>query len=202
MKRPGEHLNAVLAALDPKDCRVTERLADATGLSRRQTVNAVGKLIARGLAARREIGCYVLTGEGLAQRESGRRLTSGPAGPRDRAEPARRTRPNVRSRAWSAMRVLEKFTLSDLTTLAIQPGGDPHAVSANIARYVHHLARAGYLRELPRQPGAALTSNGFKRWRLVRDTGPVMPVYSTTRRAVHDRNTGEFHSTGESSHAR
>jgi len=56
-------------------------------------------------------------------------------------------------------------------------------------RAIGRLRRAGYLREAPtRVRGTAVTSNGFKKFTLVRNTGPIAPVWSDARKCLHDFN--------------
>ena len=85
-----------------------------------------------------------------------------------------------------AMRHLRKASLPELLTIV------PGATTANLHHYLCALEKAGYLRKLViRRPGSAITSNGFQRWVLIRDSGPRAPSFSPRRNQVFDRNTGE-----------
>ena len=46
------------------------------------------------------------------------------------------------------------------------------------------------------EPGTALTSNGFLRFQLLRDTGAKTPVVRVRKSEVFDRNTGETFEIG------
>jgi hypothetical protein len=178
-------INLVLAALDQVDCRTTESLAAATGLSGHDVSMAAGKLIARGLADRAERGCYTLTPEGAAHQASGKPILPGPRGPRNSPTPRRQAN-TLRTRLWAAMRIRGKFTIGDLLDLAAQGDGS----YSGAQKYVTALARAGYLRQLPiREQGTAPTSNGHRRWTLIDNTGPAAPVVRPARGEVWDPNT-------------
>jgi len=93
------------------------------------------------------------------------------------------------------MRMSGKFTVPEILRLAAQPGVRGGSAD-NLHRYLRALEAAGYVRRLPvREPGTAPGSNGYVRWLLVRDSGPVAP---TIRRdgTVLDRNSGEIISSG------
>ena len=129
-------------------------------------------------------GCYTLTSAGKAFLDEGRRIASG--------QPTSGTRVRVvagglRSKAWHAMRILQKFSLGDLAKHCAV-GGEADA-AGNLGKYVRALTRAGYLTELRREPGTAPTSNGFKRWLMVRDSGPQAPVWNQAGKTVTDANT-------------
>lgn len=178
-------INIVLARLECDTCMTSEALATACDLPRRPVVRSVARLIERGFAERREMGCYSLTRAGEAFRATGKTITCGPNGPIGPRTDPYDQRFTQRARLWSAMRILKKFTLGEILILASE------ARASSARRYVRALADAGYLREMPRRErGTALTSPGFKRWHLVRDTGPVAPVWRTTRGDVYDINLG------------
>lgn len=179
----GEHVNAVLAALGSGECRTIDVLAEILPLTRAQVSSACARLISRALVVRIETGCFRATGDGLVALARGVDIKSGPRGPRPAGAPARRVRHvTQRDRLWQAMRIKGKFSVPELLELA---GGS----AANAQRYLARLARAGYLLELPRRgAGTAPTSNGFKRWALIRDTGPLAPLWRPRLRQVFDPN--------------
>ncbi len=74
--------------------------------------------------------------------------------------------PRARDRAWTAMRVLRRFSLPDLAATA-EIGLD------NARKYCIGLCRAGYLRIV--QPKANGRKGGHQVYQLVRDTGPHAP---------------------------
>lgn len=176
----------VFAALSGSDCRTPEALAAQTGAERKAVVKAVGRLIARGWAERAEIGCYRLTAAGAQALAAGVRITSGPNGPLTARRPPRRRAAPLYELIWRALRIRGKATIADLLELA---GRDGRTAANTAAVYLRVLARAGYLRVLPRrEPGTAPTSNGYKRYQLLRDTGPLAPVARLHRRALFDPN--------------
>lgn len=86
-----------------------------------------------------------------------------------------------RSKIWASMRMLPSFTTAELVATA-------EAGVNNTTRYVHALARAGYLRKLS-DCKSGLTG-GHAVWKLVRNTGPHAPR-ARTQGAVLDINTGQ-----------
>ena len=189
--------NPILAALDLAECRSVDQLVDHTGFGRRGLVKAVCVLIARGLAERRERGCYVLSEAGAAFLAGGGRVTSGPNGPHTSSRPKSRKRPTHRDRVWLAIRIRRKFGMGDLLELIDDGTRPPRQGYANIRTYVAALTQAGLLVELPvRAEGTAPTSNGFKRWALVDDPGPAAPIWRAARGEVFDPNRGETRKIG------
>lgn len=81
------------------------------------------------------------------------------------------------------------FTIGDIA-MAAASAKDANAED-NVQRFLNVLRHAGYVVELPiRQRGTRLTSNGFKRFRLLKNTGPLAPGVRR-RDCIHDWNTGE-----------
>lgn len=184
---PGKAPTALLTRLSDGACRTIEQLADDLDLTRRQVSDAAAKLLRRGYLDRMAVGCYQLTEAGQAAAVAGEVITSKPRGPSGKVNRKRNT---LRQRAWTAMGVRRSFTVQDLICDAATPDdGNP---TENIQRYVRSLAAAGYVKETPRRArGTAPSSNGFKVWVLVRNTGRAAPVVSTRRPVLHDFNTGE-----------
>lgn len=166
-------------------CLVIGELADELGLTTVQVSKAAALLIGRGYIERVDRGCFQLTEAGRVARDQGVTIETGVTGPTRALRLPKRT--TIRQRAWNAMRITRTFTVADLTTAVAREGdGD---VEKNLRRYVAALARAGYLaRAARRRPGTAPGSNGFAVYSLVRDTGPVAPVWSQKHRAIHDFN--------------
>ena len=186
-RAPGTAAAALMAALADGQTRTIGELSVAVGLNRRQISDAAAKLARRGLVERSQGGCYRLTDSGIGAHREGRTITSGPIGPTG----ARRLpRDTFRARAWAAMWVRKVFTIGEIVADAGR--GDPEAERDNARRYITALKAAGFVAEMPRRKaGTAVTSNGFKEFRLTRRTGPRAPVHSEVRRAIHDPNTGE-----------
>lgn len=180
---------AVRDKLPPQSCLTIDELDTALpDHSRKSIVKATLKLMTRGLLERVELGCYQLTDKGIQSRSNGETLTSGPNAPHT-AKARKQKGSNLRQRVWRVMPVKQKFTIDDL--LGVAANGEEKNARNNVQKYLRFLSEAGYLRELRRVPGEALTSNGFKRYQLIRHTGPKAPV--PRKNGVYDRNTGEFH---------
>ena len=94
-----------------------------------------------------------------------------------------------REKTWRAIRIKQKFTLDELARAVFDSGDRAADPVDNIRRFVVALEKAGYLISMKKRvPGTALTSNGFKRWMLVRDTGPKNPI--PRKSGVWDQNDG------------
>lgn len=166
-------------------CLMISDIASALGLVHGQVSQAAAHLIARGLVERLERGCFRLTDAGRTARDRGVRIDSGVTGPTRAPRQPRRVA--IRQRAWNAMRIKRTFTVPEITTAIAREGdGD---VQESLRRYFNELAKDGYLvRAVRRQPGTAQGSNGFVRFSLVRDTGPLAPVWSRKLDGIHDFN--------------
>lgn len=186
---PGEIPNTILHYLADGACRRIDELDAMLDLSRRQISDGAARLVMRDYLERVETGCYRLTPAGIAAAQVGETITCGPWKP-DTARTRKPVRDTFRRRLWSAMRMGGVFTIADLVMAAARPrDGNPEN---NAARYVRYLALAGYVEaQRSRQRGVKLTSNGFKRYRLVKNTGPLAPVYRPKVNALHDYNIGE-----------
>lgn len=181
---------ALIRALPAGACLTVDDLTAVVPMDRRVIVKTAGALVTRGLLERVERGCFQLTAEGRRVVESGESLSSGPQGSHTGARTPRRT--TLRTRLWRAMRVHGKFTVGDLLTAAVR--GAEKDPENNAHQYLRRLQEAGYLHRLPvRRKGTALTSNGFCRWTLIRDTGPDAPMLRRTATGweIRDPNTGE-----------
>jgi len=86
---------------------------------------------------------------------------------------------SARYKLWTSMRILRRFTVSDL------------AATAEVSRqtavvYLHPLCRAGYVRRIgvrgSRRPSG---------YQLMRDTGPAAPRDWRLRHKIYDVNTCE-----------
>lgn len=186
---PGEIPTTLLQCLADGECRTIDELNELLDLTRRQISDGAAKLVLRDYAERIEIGCYQLTVVGLEAARTGQVISSGPWRP-DTVKARKPVKDTFRRRLWNAMRVGGTFTISDLVMAAARPDDtDPYN---NTSRYVRHLVKAGYAEELAsRQRGTRLTSSGFKRFRLLRNTGPIPPAWSPKRKVLHDYNIRE-----------
>ena len=186
---PGEIPTMILNHLGDGSCQTIDQLHEVLTLNRRQISDGARQLVMRELLDRVETGCYRLTQAGIEAIARGDRITSGPVGPLK--TPARRPRRDtLRQRAWNAMRMSVTFTIGDLAIAAARDDLNPES---NIQRYLQFLRNSGYVVELPtRQRGTHLTSNGFKRFRLLKDTGPIAPMWKTHKQALWDYNLGKL----------
>lgn len=181
---PATRQMALIEALSGGDCLTTAELTERLGMDRRQVADVCSALVSQALIVRRERGCFQLAPSGRDAWERGDVLTFGPRSALSQATPRRRRRETQRDRIWRAIRITRKFTLAELQTLSGASGD-------NVNRYVWALEKAGFLCPLRREPGAAPTSNGFKRWALIRDPGALPPVWQGRKRRVYDPNSGD-----------
>lgn len=111
----------------------------------------------------------------------------GPKGPHGKPHVRSGT---IRQKVWRAMQIKGKFSLTDLCRAVLTGDEAAKDPRSNINRYVARLARAGVLVEMKhRAAPTSPTSNGEKRWLLVRDLGRQAPV-ARENGAVFDPNTG------------
>lgn len=178
---------ALLQLLSDGETKSMFALSQTLGLTEKQVSNASFKLVRRGLLIRRSIGFYSLSEEGIQAAKRGEVIKSGPY--RHLSAPRAR-RNSFRERVWRSMRFRRRFTVRDLIADAATP--EDKRPEDNIHRYLRSLSRAGYVQSAPkRAAGDAVTSPGFKRWILLKNTGPLSPLLTNRDRVVHDRNTGE-----------
>jgi len=179
-------LNAVGQAA-PRECITEARMAEITGLSPLQVEHAALKLRKHGFLTKTGQGCHKLTAAGRTALAAGRKIRSGPNGPETGH---RRRDPGLRQRVWNALRTGKKLTVDDLIMRVAE--GEERDPRSNIRKYLVALARAGYVRQMPvREPGLNPTSNGCVRWWLVKDTGPIAPVWRQRHGALYDGNCEE-----------
>lgn len=185
--KPGAAPTALLRHLEGGACMTVDQVSAGLGINRRQVSDAAASLLRRDYLMKMAIGCYQLTEAGLAAARAGEVITSGPVG-KTGAIP--RYKDTFRQRAWSSMRFNGRFTIGQVVRAAARDG-ETNA-RENARKYISQLCRAGYVKELPRRaPGTAISSNGFKRFMLVRNSGRIAPVYRMEYRVMHDFNTGE-----------
>ena len=161
-----EVMTKVFNEMDDKSVKLDE-LAQKLELSTKSISQAVGNLIKHGYATRSSTGVYRLTDKGKSLKRSGQPLVINP-GPEKGYQWPIEKKDNFRSRAWKAIRIKQKFTVNDILMLA-KDGSEKQALN-QLHIYLRALTRAGFLMELKsREPGYALTSNGFKRYALIKD---------------------------------
>lgn len=191
-------MQAVKTLVCPRGCVKHAAIVKHTGLSRRQVAAACFKLVEHGYMQRENYadetvkpGCYKLTALGLAALDEGARLTSGPKGPT--GKPKVRT-DTLRDRAWRVLRIRRKVSVPELVGLLLDgdsADADVGRAENNLSKYLRNLQRAGYLVEMRREAPQSPTSNGAKRFLLVRDTGPLPPILQMTLYKVFDQNEGK-----------
>lgn len=110
----------------------------------------------------------------------------GPKGPHGKPHVTRGT---AREKAWRAMQIKGKFTLSDLVRMTVGKDSSSKDPRSNLGRYVKALTDAGVLIEMPRRAApTSATSNGEKRWMLIRDLGRMAPI-ARTNGGIYDPNS-------------
>jgi len=113
----------------------------------------------------------------------------GPKGPHGKPRIVHGT---LRQKAWQAMQIKGRFTLSDLVRVAPPEGSAFRDARGNIRRYVRALTTVGILVEFKcRVAPTTPTSNGEKRWLLVRDLGMQAPIMRSAQ-VVFDPNAGQM----------
>lgn len=169
-------------------CEVIAQIGEALNLSNAQVGKAACGLIASGYIERVERGCFQLTEAGAQAVANGVRICGGGSGPtKSIRKPSRNT---IRQRAWRAMQIHREFTVPDIAMVVSR--ADPPKAYKSLHGFLRQLVAAGYVMRTARKvPGTASGSNGFNRFRLIRDTGPRAPVYSHKRGSFHDFNTGK-----------
>lgn len=162
-------------------------LSDAiSDVSRKALVMSTNVLATRALISRPALGHYRITDAGLIAIDAGNGVKPGKRGPRQ----AQVFSSSLRARVWLAMRAMGKFSIDDL--LLRGAVGDEANAHDNVGRYLNALEAGGYLVRLrARAPGEAPTSRGYVRWLLVRNTGPMAPVWRRRLERLYDPNTGE-----------
>jgi hypothetical protein len=190
---------AVMAAIKelvcPKGCVKHSAIVKHSGLKSRQVADACSLLTKHGYIKRDvytddtvKPGCYRLTALGQAALDEGAKLTSGPKGPNGKARP----RPDgLRDRAWRLLRIRRKASVPEIVGLLLDAGTnaiDIDRAENNLSKYFRQLMRAGYLSEMRREAPTSPTSNGVKRFLLIRDTGLLPPIPQTSQKRVWDQN--------------
>lgn len=185
---PGELQTAVLKAVQDAGRDTTASLAVQLGISAKRASKAASALVLRGYLVRIGVGCFKLTSTGTVALASSKVITSGPINA-DATVPHRAITYGFRDRLWQSMRMRGSFTIHDVVSDAVDAEAD--AIN-DASRYIRILKGAGYVRDLPgRVAGTRPGSNGYKRFKLVKNTGPRAPLHRSKRGVIHDFNTGE-----------
>jgi hypothetical protein len=164
-------------ALAPKLQDETEYVSNAAMLLKR-----------RGLLLAERVGQYRLTDAGLVAARAGGEIIGGPHGAMARAG---QPDDSLQGRVWWAIRYRRQFTIDDLTSDAER--GEPH-VGRKVGNFVRQLQAAGYLRGLSRRtPKPAPGKPGLKQYQLIRDIGPLTPVWRASTDTIFDPNNREVY---------
>jgi hypothetical protein len=179
-----EAVLTAVATAEPGDCITERRLVELTGRAPKDIEMSCLRLRKHGLLVRTSGDCHKLTRAGLAAVAEGKTIRSGPQGPRTGRVVQKGS---LRARAWRAMRIKRKFTVADIAMLCVE--GGERDVESNLLKYLWGLERAGYVKKLPvRERGTAPTSNGYVRWMLLVDNGPLPPVWRQAHGTLYDPN--------------
>jgi len=167
-------------------------LAERLQLTWRQVCAATARLLARGLVERSDIARYRLTADGRALLVALRRGRSGTAGDTSRRDLALRPLPDtLKQRAWTAMRLVQRFTVPEILTLAARP--DERDARDNLACYLKHLLTAGYVTVLPvRARGAGPQSKILRVYVLLRRDSEIAPANVRRHRALREGDSGKL----------
>jgi hypothetical protein len=163
---------------EARPCVTQRALSKQLDWPYRRVQRAMEALRRRKYVERLHPDCYRATAAGRAAWREGVRITVGPKGPLTGRRVTAQGK--LRPRLWRAIRILKKFTVGDLISIAASEAEhcEPAKLNASALRYLSCLRRAGYIVVLrEREPGSAPTSNGFKRYLLLpdRNTGPLAP---------------------------
>ncbi|UXN07540.1 MarR family transcriptional regulator [Bartonella sp. HY761] len=181
MPGAGTYQIAILGAIG-NGLKSMDELAEHLPISRKEISKAASRLVTKSLIERTAIGQFQLSPTGSDLLATGGKITSGPNGPMACLKARNDT---FRQRAWSAMRLQKRFTIPSIVTVAKKAkDSDPES---NLQRYISNLIKANYVVLLPkREAGTKETSNGFKVFRLIKDTGYLAPIWS--KGEMKDRN--------------
>ncbi|HIJ84205.1 MAG TPA: hypothetical protein HPQ00_08375, partial [Magnetococcales bacterium] len=165
--------------------RLGKELKIALGIQEKKLYEIMKTLQGRGLAAKQASGYWHLTTLGTTAAREGWKIRGGRPGG---ARPPRRPGWTTRDKAWAALiNRGGKGTLLDLAEeMDIRNPGKLH----NIGCYFGALEKSGHLTRSGKQDfSGAPTNPGRDVWLLINNTGPIAPMWRTSRQAVYDRNT-------------
>lgn len=148
-------------------------LAERLQLTWRQVCAATTRLLARGLVERSDVARYRLTADGRALPVTLRRTRRGTAGDTGRRNFLRPLPDTLKQRAWTAMRLVQRFKVPEILTLAARP--DERDARDSLTCELKHLLAAGYVAVLPVPArGAGAQSKAL---RVLRRDSEIAPAY-------------------------
>ncbi|MBX3588831.1 MAG: hypothetical protein KF796_19540 [Ramlibacter sp.] len=128
------------------------------------------------VASGQTIGEYTVTKQGaeaIRATVAGHVHKSGPKGPHAQRKAVQ---PHTFvARLWALMRARKLLDAETAAATLVDAGGDVSQAAKTARRYFHRWVDAGALAESAQRVNAHGTSNGFKRYVLVNDCGPVPP---------------------------
>lgn len=101
------------------------------------------------------------------------------------------SRRTFQGRLWAALRRLRKATVPELVLIAARESEGAATGAAHA--YIRALVAGGYVAVRGFEPPAAGRGAAWSRYMLIRDTGPLPPVWNAFRGTLRDRNTGAIH---------
>lgn len=183
--KEASHQTAMLVALTTA-CLSADALMQLLEQKRDRVNSALSSLLGRGLAERREKGCFTATKAGLNLiAEHG----FVPRAARNfKAKAPKRRSGTVRQRAWNVMRIKSPFTMESVSAL-VATGAAQRAQS--LPDWFLALERAGYIRrEVRRRACGPQGGQTSVRYWLTKNTGMLAPVLSAKYGIIRDPNTG------------
>lgn len=163
-------------------------------LSDTQRVNASSRLCALGFVRHQvrvldgeRTDCYTVTPEGAAAVEAAALGSIRKSGPKESRKPNPVKPEALATRLWNLVRV-RKIVDSDAAARTLCTAGEQEfeRVRATVARTLRRWELAGALQagaKRVKTEGQAPTSNGAKRYVLVKDTGPTPPAWRQALKA-------------------
>lgn len=181
----------VLQSLATANAMTLDELVRVTRESRDEIVKAIQVLKKRKLVrtadnfdrvfAGHDRGYYHLTVAGRKAAEEGVEIKPGRTGERPRKRTA-----GLRERAWWHLRNHAAGTLNYM--LDTYAEGTEKAAHVNLYKYLRALEAAAIVK---RRSMPARQAKGQWLWVLVRDVGPLAPVWRSSRSEVFDPNSGQ-----------
>lgn len=171
-----------------KDSIEDGAIARYRGLTVKQLYFAHKRLKNRGYLEYRGFEGYYLSAKGRESVEIGQKLTSGPIGP---LTGFRTPKKGMLSHyVWTALRTKGTVTIADIISLMPIESNDYDKKEQSTQRLLHWFCKAHLVRVLPkRSQGLHPTSNGFKRYQLIKDLGPEYPIIRQRKHEVYDPNS-------------
>lgn len=182
-----KNINAVFSILSDKTITLDELTAQSP-CNRHETTKIMSRLVSRGAVERLENGVYKLSEVGKSLKSSGKYQVFH-SGCQTKYNKNRAVKNSLRDKAWRLMRLQNKFTITDLVSVASD--GKEKDPRSNLLKYVNALCHAGILYEMPRRlKGDKPQSNGYKQFMLIEDVGHKTPILRREKK-IYDPNSGE-----------